>query len=98
MAGALHLRLGDVVLPLLDVYKRQIQRRGLAGTIDYIDLTDVSAPVMSIDGRFTVLFGSEETIDYQFGKLVSAVSQLTSADRGTLDISAAGEGVTFSPF
>ena len=41
---------------------------------------------------------SEETIDYQFGKLVSAVSQLTSADRGTLDISAAGEGVTFSPF
>lgn len=76
----------------------QIQRRGLAGTIDYIDLTDVSAPVMSMDGRFTVLFGSEETIDYQFGKLVSAVSQLTSADRGTLDISAAGEGVTFSPF
>ena len=40
-------------------------------TVDYIDLTDVSAPVMD-DGRFTVLFGSEETIDYQFGKLVSA--------------------------
>ena len=76
----------------------QIQRRGLAGTIDYIDLTDVSAPVMSMDGRFTVLFGSEETIDYQFGKLVSALSQLTSADRGTLDVSAAGEEVTFSPF
>ena len=46
----------------------------------------------------SVQFGSSETIDYQFGKLVSALSQLTSADRGTLDVSAAGEEVTFSPF
>lgn len=76
----------------------QIQRRGLADSVDYIDITDVSAPVISVDGRFTVLFGSEETIDYQFGKLVSALSQLTSADRGTLDVSQSGEAVTFSPF
>ena len=84
----------DTLSEMLD----QVQRRGLAGVIDYIDLTDLSAPVMSYGGRFTVLFGSAETIDYQFGKLVSAVSQLTSYDRGTLDVSGAGEGVTFSPF
>lgn len=76
----------------------QIQRRGLAGTVSGIDLTDPDAPVMEYLGRFTVLFGQDETIDYQFGKLVSAVSQLTSADRGTLDISEAGEAVTFAPF
>lgn len=84
----------DTLSEMLD----QVQRRGLARVIDYIDLTDLSAPVMSYGGRFTVLFGSAETIDYQFGKLVSAVSQLTSYDRGTLDVSGAGEGVTFSPF
>ena len=76
----------------------QVQRRGLAGRVSTLDLTDPAAPRMECLGRFTVLFGSEETVNYQFGKLVSAVSQLTSADRGTLDISAAGEVVTFSPF
>ena len=76
----------------------QIQRRSLAGYVDYIDVSSPDAPVMSYGGRFTVLFGSAETIDYQFGKLVSALGQLTPSDRGTLDLSEAGEGVTFSPF
>ena len=48
-------------------------------------------------GRFTVLFGSEETVNYQFGKLESALGQLTDADRGTIDVSAAGGRRRFSP-
>ena len=87
----------DVVTTLSEILD-QVQRRGMAGTVDYVDVTDISAPVILVEGRFTVQFGSSETIDYQFGKLVSALSQLTSADRGTLDVSAAGEEVTFSPF
>ena len=87
----------DVVTTLSEILD-QVQRRGMAGTVDYVDVTDISALVISVEGRFTVQFGSSETIDYQFGKLVSALSQLTSADRGTLDVSAAGEEVTFSPF
>lgn len=87
----------DVVTTLSEILD-QVQRRGMAGTVDYVDVTDISAPVISVEGRFAVQFGSSETIDYQFGKLVSALSQLTSADRGTLDVSAAGEEVTFSPF
>lgn len=90
---------GDAaVVATLSEILDQVQRRGMAGTVDYVDVTDISAPVISVEGRFTVQFGRSETIDYQFGKLVSALSQLTSADRGTLDVSAAGEEVTFSPF
>ena len=76
----------------------QIQRRGMPGLVGYIDLTDPSAPVMDYSGRFTVLFGQDESINYQFGKLESTLAQLKSADRGTLDLSVAGEVVTFTPF
>ena len=37
-------------------------------------------------------------MNYQFGKLESALGQLTDADRGTIDVSAAGEGVVFTRF
>ena len=76
----------------------QIQRRGMPGLVGSIDLTDPSAPVMDYSGRFTVLFGQDESINYQFGKLESTLAQLKSADRGTLDLSVAGEVVTFTPF
>lgn len=89
---------GAEAVSLLAEILDQVQRRGMAGAVDYIDVTDTSAPTMSVDGRFTVLLGSSETIDYQFGKLVSALNQLTASDRGTLDVSAEGEEVTFSPF
>ena len=84
----------DTLSEMLD----QLQRRGMAQDVTSIDLTDLSSPRMEYQGRFTVIFGTEESINYQFGKLASAVSQLTSADRGTLDISQAGEGVVFTPF
>ena len=84
----------DTLSGMLD----QLQRRGMAQDVTSIDLTDLSSPRMEYQGRFTVIFGTEESINYQFGKLASAVSQLTSADRGTLDISQAGEGVVFTPF
>ena len=76
----------------------QIQRREMLSGVSYIDLTDPASPVMDYLGRFTVVFGTEESFEFQFGKLVSAVSQLTGADRGTLDLSGAGEAVTFTPF
>lgn len=76
----------------------QIQRRGLAGYISYIDVSDPSAPVMDYDGRFTVLFGDSESIEQQFARLVSATNQLTAADRGTLDLTGSGTVVIFAPF
>ena len=77
----------------------QIQRRGMIGLVGSIDISDPTAPVMDYNGRFTVLFGAEDTINRQFGKLQSALSQLTSADRGTLDVSGgAGDEVVFTPF
>ncbi len=76
----------------------QIQRRGFAGMVSAIDIGDSASPVMEFLDRYTVLFGGEESINYQFGKLVSAVSQLTVSDRGTIDLSGAGETVVFTPF
>lgn len=76
----------------------QLQRRGMAELATGIDISDPGAPRMDYGGRFTVLFGSAESINYQFAKLESALSQLKSADRGTLDLGESGEGVVFTPF
>ncbi len=38
-------------------------------------------------GRFTVELGPQGDTEYQFGKLLSAVAQLTENDRGTIDLS-----------
>ncbi len=88
----------EAVVGTLSELLDQVQRRGFAGMVGSIDMTDSSAPVMDFLSRYTVLFGNAETINYQFGKLVSAVSQLTASDRGTLDLSGAAEAVVFTPF
>ncbi len=84
----------DTLAELLD----QLQRRSLASGVSEIDLTDAAAPRLEYDGRFTVIFGSAESVNYQMGKLQSALGQLTASDRGTIDLSGAGEGVVFTPF
>lgn len=87
----------DCVSVLADMLD-QIQRRGMAGEVTGIDLTDVQSPRMEYGGRFTVIFGRAESMNYQFGKLQSAIAGLTAADRGTIDLSASGAAVEFTPF
>ena len=40
--------------------------------------------------------GANDNTEYKFGKLLSAVSQLSADDSGTLDVST-GEKVIFNP-
>ena len=53
-------------------------------------MTDVTNPRFDYLGRFTVELGPQGDTEYQFGKLLSAVAQLTENDRGTIDLSLEG--------
>ena len=75
----------------------QIQLRGLTGSVTRIDMTDVTNPRFDYLGRFTVELGPQGDTEYQFGKLLSAVAQLTENDRGTIDLSLEGARAVFSP-
>ena len=55
--------------------------------VTVIDLSDASNPGFTYDGRFTVRLGANENVEYKFGMLQSAVSQLTDSDAGTIDLS-----------
>ena len=74
----------------------QIQARGLMGKVTSIDLSDVNNPSFEYDGRFVVKLGEFDNTEYKFGKLLSAVSQLSADDSGTLDLST-GNKVVFNP-
>ena len=59
----------------------------MASKVTVIDLSDASNPGFAYDGRFTVRLGANENVEYKFGMLQSAVSQLTDSDTGTIDLS-----------
>ena len=65
----------------------QLLTRDMASKVTVIDLSDASNPGFSYDGRFTVRLGANENVEYKFGMLQSAVSQLTASDAGTIDLS-----------
>lgn len=80
---------------LLDILY-QIQARGLVSKVSEIDLSNADDPVIEYDGRFVVKLGAMDNTEYKFGKLLSAVEQLTVDDAGTMDVSDSDK-VTFSP-
>ena len=65
----------------------QLLTRDMASKVTVIDLSDASNPGFTYDGRFTVRLGANENVEYKFGMLQSAVSQLTASDAGTIDLS-----------
>ena len=65
----------------------QLLTRDMASKVTVIDLADAASPSFLYDGRFTVRLGANENVEYKFGMLQSAVSQLTASDAGTIDLS-----------
>ena len=61
-----------------------------------IHMSDAANPTFEYDGRFLVKLGALDNTEYKFGKMLSAVSQLTADDAGTLDLST-GDKVVFNP-
>ena len=80
---------------LLDILY-QIQARGIVSKVSDIDLSDADNPIMEYDSRFTVKLGARDDTEYKFGKLLSAVEQLSVDDSGTMDLSDSNK-VNFSP-
>lgn len=74
----------------------QIQARGLLGKVAAIDMSDVNNPTFEYDSRFLVKLGAMDNTEYKFGKMLSAVLQLSADDAGTLDVST-GDKVVFNP-
>ncbi len=74
----------------------QIQARSLVDKVADIDISNVADPTFEYDGRFIVKLGARDNTEYKFGKLLSAVSQLTVDDAGTMELSD-GNKVTFKP-
>ncbi len=74
----------------------QIKARGLVGKVTAIDLSDAANPTFVYDGRFLVKLGAMDNTEYKFGKMLSAVSQLSADDAGTMDVSTEDK-VIFNP-
>jgi cell division protein FtsQ len=64
-----------------------VLNQDMQGSVTYIDMSDVSNPSFDYLGRFTVKLGKNEDVDYKFELLLSAVSQLSEGDSGTIDLS-----------
>lgn len=74
----------------------QVQARGLVGKVTVIDMSDAANPTLEYDSRFLVKLGAMDNTEYKFGKMLSAASQLSADDAGTLDVST-GDKVIFNP-
>ena len=71
----------------LSAILREIMARSMLGDVTVIDLSNISSPSFDYLGRFTVRLGKNESVDYKFELLLSAVSQLAPGDTGTIDLS-----------
>ena len=63
---------------------------------DGLALCDFNDDKLEYDGRFLVKLGATDNTEYKFGKMLSAASQLSADDAGTLDVSE-GDKVIFNP-
>lgn len=98
--------IGDIIIPAdgdaskmeyLAVILDQIQERGLQSSVTKIDLTEPANATFAYLGRFNVRLGGNVDIEYKFGKMLSAVAQLTQGDQGSLDLSSDDNKSVFSP-
>jgi len=64
-----------------------LEEKGMADDVTRLDLSNAASPSFRYQGRFTVKLGRNENLDYKLELLLSAVSQLTSSDSGTIDLS-----------
>ena len=80
-------KVGEGLNTYLAAILGQLLTRDMASKVTVIDLADAASPSFLYDGRFTVRLGANENVEYKFGMLQSAISQLTAGDTGTIDLS-----------
>ena len=75
----------------------QIEERGLYSEVDRVNFANPRSPELTYGGgKYTVVLGSRNNLEYKFGMLVSALDKLKPGDVGIIDVSD-GQTVHFSP-
>ena len=74
----------------------QIEARGMTGEVTRIDFTKTSSPEFDYGGKYTVVLGRHEKVEYKFGMLVTVLGMLKEGDVGVIDVSS-GTKAHFSP-
>ncbi len=74
----------------------QLEGRGLYADVGRIDFSDPDHVEFTLRGKYTVRIGGDANVEYKFGMLLSALSQLMDGDVGIINVSD-GNTARFSP-
>ncbi|MCR5577078.1 MAG: FtsQ-type POTRA domain-containing protein [Oscillospiraceae bacterium] len=74
----------------------QLEERGLYKQVGRVDFSDPRRVTFTYGGKYTVVLGDASNLEYKFGMLVSAMSQLLDGDVGIINVSD-GNTAHFSP-
>ena len=82
----------DYIAQVLD----QFEARGLYNEVGRVDFSDPRHVEFTYQDKYTVRIGDSSRVEYKFGMLVSALSQLLEGDVGIINVED-GNTVRFSP-
>lgn len=74
----------------------QLEERGLYRQVGRVDFSNPRRVTFTYAGKYTVVLGDSSNVEYKFGMLVSAMSQLLDGDVGIINVSD-GNTAHFSP-
>lgn len=74
----------------------QIQARGMTDMVTSIDFSNTDSPEFDYGGKYTVVLGKHDKVEYKFGMFVTVLGMLKEGDVGVIDVSN-GTTAHFSP-
>ena len=74
----------------------QLEGRNLYRRVGSVDFSNPNQVEFTLDDKYTVRLGNDSSVEYKFGMLISALSQLLEGDVGIINVSD-GNTAHFSP-
>ena len=74
----------------------QIEARGMTDMVTSIDFSNTDSPEFDYGGKYTVVLGKHDKVEYKFGMFVTVLGMLKDGDVGVIDVSN-GTTAHFSP-
>ena len=85
-------RIVNFIAAVLD----QLEGRNLYRRVGRVDFTNPDQVEFTLDDKYIVRIGNDSSVEYKFGMLISALSQLLEGDVGIINVSD-GNTAHFSP-
>jgi len=85
-------RIVNFIAAVLD----QLEGRNLYRRVGRVDFTNPNQVEFTLDDKYIVRIGNDSSVEYKFGMLISALSQLLEGDVGIINVSD-GNTAHFSP-